>query len=243
MSSVKKCLILGGGNIGLALGRQIKKKLPEAAVVVTKRSIEDVPKEQKEELTFLPHDPLKEGSWSSLAQTLENDFSELDLVISTYGVLHNDTLAPEKKLEDIKLSNLVEAFSVNTFTAPLAAKYLMKIVSKGSPSTFVFLSAKVGSIADDSTGGWYAYRSSKAALNMMVKNMAIEFKNRNKKTFAVAIHPGTTETHLSKPFLSGFSLKVWSPDETAEHILNVISEIGPEKSGSFLNWDGSTIPW
>ena len=80
-------------------------------------------------------------------------------------------------------------------------------------------------------------------INMMVKNMAIEFKNRKKNALAVAIHPGTTATELSRPYLSNFNLKVWEPNQTAEHILRVIDGLKPDNNGDFLNWDGTIIPY
>lgn len=243
LSEVKTCLVLGGGDIGMALARVIKKRNPNTEIIITKRKIEYVSPKEREKFVLYPHDPLSEESWSSLSNTIKSNFGHLDLVISTYGILHDNELSPEKKIEDIALSGLVKAFQVNTFTAPLAVKHLLKLMPRESLSTFVFLSAKVGSISDNSTGGWYAYRASKASLNMMVKNMAIEFKNRKKNALAVAIHPGTTATELSRPYLSNFNLKVWEPNQTAEHILRVIDGLKPDNNGDFFNWDGTIIPY
>ena len=105
------------------------------------------------------------------------------------------------------------------------------------------LSAMVGSIDENEIGGWYGYRASKAALNMMVKTISIELKRSGFKTQVGAIHPGTTHTALSEKFIGTVRHKVWKPLESAENILKVIDGLSPHETGFFKNWDGRTIAW
>jgi NAD(P)-dependent dehydrogenase (short-subunit alcohol dehydrogenase family) len=118
------------------------------------------------------------------------------------------------------------------------------LLDKSEPSQFAFLSAMVGSIGDNRLGGWYGYRSSKAALNMIVKTASIEVSRSNKMAAFAVIHPGTTIGSLSKPFASGIPKnKYYTAEQSASRILSLTESLTPEQSGSFFNWDGSHLPW
>ena len=108
-------------------------------------------------------------------------------------------------------------------------------------SVMAVLSAKVGSIEDNRLGGWYGYRSSKAALNMMIKTAAIELKRTNPNLALIAMHPGTVSSNLSKPF-GGESIGQ-DPDQAASHMLTVTRGLTPENSGQFLSYKNEVIPW
>ena len=108
---------------------------------------------------------------------------------------------------------------------------------------FASISAKVGSIGDNQLGGWYGYRASKSALNMFIKTLAIEFDNRKIPAVVLAIHPGTTATELSRPYVSATKMTVHSVEKTADHILSILDQRNKQDSGKFLNWDGSELPW
>lgn len=187
-------------------------------------------------------DILNHQSWEDISKWLESINIKFDLVISCVGTLSGENPRPEKSLKDISLDQLKEVFSINSFYAPMLAKSLKKYLSKEDSMRFVFLSAMVGSINENSLGGWYSYRASKTALNMFVKNIAIELKRLKFKGKVLSVHPGTTKTKLSKDHLSGVKHKIWTPDETAQNILKVIYETNLE-TGSFLNWDGRRIDW
>ena len=102
----------------------------------------------------------------------------------------------------------------------------------------------VGSIEDNQLGGWYGYRSSKAALNMMIKTASIEMKRINKKACLATIHPGTTIGPLSKPFAGGVSEdKYYSAEQSANRIFELTKTLIPQQTGSFFNWDGTHLPW
>ena len=157
---VKNVLILGDGGIGKALAEEVYTKNPNINVHITSRRL------KSNSSNFNTHilDPLKESSWQNFILELKEQTTALDLVISTYGVLHNpDGLKPEKSLREIDMDKMIETFSINAFTAPLIAKNLHSFFSSTNDSMLVYLSAKVGSLEDNRMGGWYSYRSSKAA--------------------------------------------------------------------------------
>lgn len=244
--SIKNCdhaLILGAGAIGSAMAREINRLNPSCRIFATKRVFSPTPENLPESARILELDPKSERSWNYLVEAIKEETSVLDLVVCTFGLLHNESLKPEKKLEDITLDGLRESFTVNAFAPALAAKHLLPFLSKETPNVFGFLSAKVGSIADDHLGGWHSYRASKAALNMLVKNIAIEFQRRRLKTVALALHPGTTDSKLSRPYLGASGLKVWTPEETASHLLEVLEGATERQTGHFENWDGSELPY
>jgi len=172
----------------------------------------------------------------------------LDLVICCIGVLHNDLLAPEKRLAQLDPEKMLEYYRVNAVLPGLCLKFFTPLLKRtngdSGASKFIVLSAMVGSIEDNSLGGWYGYRSSKAALNMLLKTAAIEIGRVNRRAALVAMHPGTTIGPLSKPFASGVSKdKYFSPVESADRIVNVAESLDEKSNGHFLNWDGSTLPW
>lgn len=165
-------------------------------------------------------------------------------IICCIGVLHNDVVAPEKRLSQLSSDGLAEYFRINTILPAMCLKAFSPLLSKTEPSRFTFLSAMVGSIEDNALGGWYGYRSSKAALNMMVKTASRELVRSNKKAAVALIHPGTTQGPLSKPFSSGVNpANYYTPEQSAKRILSVTESLQAVDTGSFYNWDGSTLPW
>lgn len=165
-------------------------------------------------------------------------------IICCIGVLHNDVVAPEKRLSQIESYALAEYFRINTILPALCLKAFAPLLSKHEPSRFTFLSAMVGSIEDNALGGWYGYRSSKAALNMIVKTASVELARTHKKTSIAVIHPGTTQGPLSKPFSSGVNRdNYYTPEQSAKRILEITESLQPVNTGSFYNWDGSKLPW
>jgi len=165
-------------------------------------------------------------------------------IICCIGVLHNSRIGPEKRLGHLSKTVLEEYFFINSILPALCMKHFVSLLDRQRKSQFVVLSAMVGSISDNKLGGWYGYRSSKAALNMMVKTAAIELARSNKMACLAAVHPGTTRGTLSKPFASGLAKdKYYSPAISAERIWLLMKGLRAEQSGSFFNWDGSKLPW
>lgn len=167
-----------------------------------------------------------------------------DIIICCIGTLHNDSVKPEKRLAQLDEAKLLEYFRINTVLPAMCLKAFASLLSKASDSKFVFLSAMVGSIGDNVLGGWYGYRSSKAALNMMIKTASIELARTHKTAAVAVIHPGTTQGPLSKPFASGVSKdKYYTPEQSAQRILALTESLTANQSGAFFNWDGSVLPW
>lgn len=168
----------------------------------------------------------------------------LDGVIYAAGFLHGQGIQPEKRLEDLDAEALAHAFAVNATGFAILMRAVAPWLRHRRFKTVVAISAKVGSITDNGFGGWYAYRSSKAALNMLVRNLSIELPRKCRPLACVAIHPGTTLSPLSEPFSRSLAqLKVHQPAETAKNIASVIEGLSEGNNGQFLSWDGSQIPW
>ncbi|MBG90889.1 MAG: hypothetical protein CL521_03620 [Actinobacteria bacterium] len=165
-----------------------------------------------------------------------------DLVMVTSGLLHDDGLLPEKKLDDLSETSLRRLFEINTIAPMLVAKYMIPRLSKSGPAIFSALSARVGSISDNRLGGWYGYRASKAALNMMIRTLAIEQKRLFPSQIIVGLHPGTVATPLSDPYIKA-KKSVFMPEESAAHLIQVLSQLSPLDSGYCFAWDGTQIPF
>ncbi|KEI72328.1 C-factor [Endozoicomonas elysicola] len=168
----------------------------------------------------------------------------LDLVIITTGILHEgEGLKPEKSIKDFEADHFSRVFAINTTGPAMVAKHFLPKMARNRKNVFAVLSARVGSISDNRLGGWYAYRASKAALNMIVKNLAIETGRKNKSSIIAALHPGTVDSHLSMPFQSGVPEgKLFTAEYSAEQLLNVIDQLTPGDSGHLFAWDGEKLP-
>jgi len=165
-------------------------------------------------------------------------------IICCIGSLHNDVLAPEKRLSHLDHDTLAEYFRINTILPALCLRFFHPLLDREMPSRFICLSAMVGSIKDNKSGGWYGYRSSKAALNMMIKTAAIEVARTNKQACLAVVHPGTTQGPLSRPFSANVVPdKYYLPEQSAKRIIELMESLRPEQTGQFFNWDGSRLPW
>lgn len=162
------------------------------------------------------------------------------LVIVATGVLHAETFMPEKRLGDLNMAQLEASFRINTIGPALLLRYLAPLLAP-ERGLFACLSAKVGSIGDNRAGGWYSYRASKAALNMVVKTAAIEVKRTQPNSVLVALHPGTVVSRLSQPFQGAAAAR--PADEAARDLLAVLDSLAPADSGSFIAWNGERLPW
>ncbi|MBD1850057.1 SDR family NAD(P)-dependent oxidoreductase [Leptolyngbya sp. FACHB-711] len=195
-------------------------------------------------LTLVAMDITDEEQIAAAVQQIRSQVNQLHFVIYCVGLLHDDEIQPEKGLQQIKAEPMLRYFQVNSIGAILLAKHLLPLLKHSETSIFASISAKVGSIGDNQLGGWYGYRASKAALNMLMKTAAIEYSRKSPKTIVVMLHPGTTDTQLSKPFQRNVPPeKLFSVDRTVSQLLSVISTLQPEHSGQFFSWDGSPLPW
>jgi NAD(P)-dependent dehydrogenase (short-subunit alcohol dehydrogenase family) len=170
----------------------------------------------------------------------------LHLLVNCAGVLHDAErgLGPEKKLDEVQPASLERSFAVNAFGPLLMAKHFRRLLMHDERAVFASISAKVGSIRDNRLGGWYSYRGSKAALNMFTRTLAIEWARSRRNLACVALHPGTTDTELSRPFQGGVPAeRLFSAERSVRQLLQVVDGVTAEQSGSFLSWDGTALPW
>jgi NAD(P)-dependent dehydrogenase (short-subunit alcohol dehydrogenase family) len=184
-----------------------------------------------------------EAIGQDLKQSVEGS-DQLAYVINCIGILHQGDLQPEKSLRQINSENLLTYFQVNSIASILLAKHLTPLIKNSSRTVFATLSAKVGSITDNQLGGWYGYRASKAALNMFMKTIALEYRRTCKTTIVAVLHPGTTDTQLSQPFQRNVPPeKLFSIDRSVDQLYQVMQSLKPEDSGDFFSWDGTRLPW
>jgi NAD(P)-dependent dehydrogenase (short-subunit alcohol dehydrogenase family) len=191
-------------------------------------------------------DASAEDSIARAADSVASVTDRLHLVVNCAGILHGgpQALAPEKRLADVRADALATSFAVNAFGPLLVAKHFEQLLSHRDRAVFASISARVGSIGDNRLGGWYAYRGAKAAQNMFTTTLAIEWARSRRNVACVALHPGTTDTDLSRPFQANVPPgKLFSTERTVRQLLAVIDRLTPADSGRFLAWDGSEIPW
>ena len=173
-----------------------------------------------------------------------DEISQLDsiskIIIAT-GILHTDQIKPEKSIDSIAAEDMKQVFQVNVFGPILLVKKLIPLIKKSKGVKIVFLTARVGSISDNVLGGWHSYRSSKSALNMMIKNLAIELKRLNKEHVVIGIHPGTVKSHLSEPFLRHVKHDIFNPKESIDLMTQVISKVSQTDSGKCFDFSGKVI--
>ncbi len=247
---MKRVVIAGvSGAIGSALAEAILRDYPECQLVGLCRHPDRAP------TALHAHDRVSLLTWDAgAAATLDGMIGELesvipartgiDTLIYAAGVLHAEQMFPEKRLEDLSADAMARAFAVNATGFGLLVRALVPWLRHRELKRIAAVSAKVGSITDNRLGGWYAYRSSKAALNMLVRGLSVELPRRCKPVACVALHPGTTESALSEPFRQSLAqLKVHSPAQTADNLLAVLRGVDQDDNGRFLSWDGSELPW
>lgn len=186
-------------------------------------------------------DLVDDSALSALESRLAEQHGKFHLILDATGVLSVDGHAPEKSLKELDIDRMSRAFLINAIGPALLIKQFSPLLPTKEKSIFAILSARIGSIGDNRLGGWYAYRASKAALNQFLRTASIEIARSNPNAVCVALHPGTVETALSQPFARG--RYTHTPAVAAARLLSVIDQTTPEQSGSFIAYDGSSIPW
>ena len=230
MQTLNNIAVIGAsGAIGNAFFSLLKEKYPQATIHAFSRNSD-------QKIDYQDEDSIES------AANIASEKQPLDLVIVCTGILHDDTVAPEKSLKELSAEKFHHLFEINTIAPAMIAKYFVPKLNKKEQSVFAVLSARVGSISDNQLGGWYAYRASKAALNMIIKTTAIEVARFNKKAAVIGLHPGTVDSALSKPFQSNVpDDQLFSPAKAASYLLNVILERSPQDTGRCFAWDGEEI--
>lgn len=181
-----------------------------------------------------------EASIARVARTVA-DRGQPDLVVVATGVLHSG-FKPERSLAALQAEHLLRDYRINAVGPALVAKHFLPIMPRDRRVVFAALSARVGSISDNRLGGWHAYRASKAALNMLLRNLAIEARRSHPQAVVVGLHPGTVATALSDPFQKGVPPdRLFTPQIAAGHLLSVLNGLDPSDSGGVFAWDGHRI--
>ncbi|MET1113531.1 MAG: SDR family NAD(P)-dependent oxidoreductase [Comamonas sp.] len=224
-----RALVLGAsGAIGAAMARQLRTD-PRCAALCALGRDTDPP------IDFAAPDSVAEAAQALQAQ------APWHLVIVATGMLQGPTGGPEKRLADLRAEHLAASFAINTIGPALALAHFTPQLARGERSLVAVLSAKVGSIGDNRLGGWYSYRASKAALNMLLKTAAIELARTHPQAVLAALHPGTVDSALSAPFRGA---QIGRPaQDAARDLLAVLDGLGPEDSGGFSAYDGQRLPW
>jgi len=250
LNSEAHVLIAGASRgIGLALCAALLARDDVAQVWAVARAASTSPElaalaaQYGDRLKPVDCDARNEQSLEALVSDNLAGCEHLHLVISALGILHQDGAKAEKGLAQLTLASLQASFATNTFAPILLLKHLLPLLRK-HPATFAALSARVGSIGDNRLGGWYSYRASKAALNQLLHTASIELKRLNPASTVLSIHPGTTDTELSRPFQGNVpDGQLFEPAFSADRILEVVGAHGPADSGTFWDWNDKPIVW
>lgn len=252
----KTYLIIGGtGGIGRAMVEQMVAVTADGqtssnhSIRVFATYHNSVPDIEADHLYWLKMDISEEKSIKKAIEEMKQHSDHIDWVINCVGLLHTKQSQPEKALRQLETAFFLENMQVNALASMLIAKHIKPLLkhaerSDEHPAIFATISARVGSITDNELGGWYSYRMSKAALNMGMKNLSIEWERALKDVCVVVMQPGTVNTQLSAPFQGNVKEgHLFSPAYSAEALLEVLSQMTAKQSGSFVDWAGELIPW
>jgi NAD(P)-dependent dehydrogenase (short-subunit alcohol dehydrogenase family) len=239
-TAVSAVVFGAGGGIGAALVRRLVASGEFAAVHAGARC---PPADLPQGALPFAFDLEDEGSIAAALAALP---APPGLVIVATGLLHDEAagVAPEKSYRQMRADALARLFAVNAIGPAMIARHALPLLPRDRRAVLAVLSARVGSITDNRLGGWHGYRASKAALNMLVRGFAIEQARTHPQAIIAALHPGTVDTGLSAPFQRGVPAgKLFSPDQSAGYLLDVIDGLTPQDSGGLFAWDGTCIPY
>ena len=220
-----RALVFGAsGGIGQAFSRFLEDKLGSENVVNVSRSFHGFEISDEEKIL-------------KFSESIEGSFN---LIINATGVLQTTEEGPEKTINVVKQKSMIDMMTINAIGPALLLKNFSKKLDKTKFSVFVNLSARVGSITDNRLGGWISYRSSKAALNQIIKTSSIEINRRNKNAICVGLHPGTVKTRFTEKFQN--TTETISPDESVEMMMKVVENLSVDDNGYCFAYDGKVIP-
>lgn len=184
-----------------------------------------------------------EASIEAAASSLGDD--RLGLVLVLTGILHDgDTISPERRMSELSPPAMNRVFAINAIGPALVAKHFLPTLKRRGKTVFAALSARVGSIGDNRLGGWASYRASKAALNQYIRTLSIEHARRYPDSIVAALHPGTVDTPLSRPFTSRTPPdRLFEAERSAAYLLEVVDSLDASDTGGFFAWDGKPIEY
>ncbi len=237
--SLQKAVAVIGANGGI--GGALVDRLSQDDSIATIYSFSRTPFAHASKKVVVGHIDIEDESTMKEAAAIID--KPLAAVIVATGLLHQPGVRPEKAASQMNSEALVKLFSVNAVGPALVAKHFLPKLTQDHESVFAALSARVGSISDNRLGGWYAYRASKAALNMIIKTLSIEYTRRLPKSIIVGLHPGTVDTSLSKPFQKNVpDHKLFTNEQSADYLLKVVGGLSVADTGLCFAWDGSLVP-
>jgi NAD(P)-dependent dehydrogenase (short-subunit alcohol dehydrogenase family) len=242
-------LIIGANsNIGKAIAAQIQPIENTGLILISRGVTKETEMSVKQNSTDIKRISVKDYQPQSIDLAIKELATHSELPITQVficnGILHSNDFQPEKRLEDFDALAFNQVISANTLTPMLWVQKLTPILTGKSSCKIVVFSARVGSITDNNLGGWYSYRASKAALNMMLKTAAIELARRAKNIKIISFHPGTTDTPLSKPFQKNVPKnKLFTSEFVAKQLLVIVEKAEIDHTASYLDWQGKTIEW
>ena len=243
MSSSSLDIVIGAGSaIGRALIERWSGECARPILAVARSA--DTPA-VIEQLGVQTHQcDYSEAALAAVAIQLQEQSADISRLVICNGVLQGEGYRPERALNQLKTSAMEQVFEVNTFLPMRVLASLTPVIKRSTEPRIAVLSARVGSIGDNRLGGWYSYRGSKAALNMMLRCAALEMRRVNPAAKIMAYHPGTVDTPLSKPFQANVAPeKLFSPARAAEALDTVLSNLAADGELSYLDWQGETVPW
>jgi len=170
-----------------------------------------------------------------------SDFGPYQVIVDATGALTIEGIGPEKSLAQLDSSALMRNFEINAVGPVMALRHFAPLLASG-PCIYAKLSARVGSISDNQKGGWYGYRASKAALNMLLQTAAIELQRKNPQLRVVALQPGTVKSALSKPFAGNVS-HLLEPHDSVAGMLAALKGLSPKSGAHFVDYRGEGIAW
>lgn len=243
-SPITAVLIGASGGIGQAMLEQLLAEPRVSRIHAFARrmskSLQQQATTHSERLSLHSIDLNREASIAACAEQLTG--TAPDLVLITTGLLHSGESLPEKSWRNLESDYFQQQMQINALAPALLAKHLIPLMPRDRRAVFAALSARVGSIGDNRLGGWYSYRASKAALNMLLRCTALEARRRWPKLVVAGLHPGTVDTALSEPFQARVPEgKLFTPEFSACSLLQVIDGLTPADSGSVFAWDGQLI--
>ncbi|KAA8514781.1 hypothetical protein F0562_017960 [Nyssa sinensis] len=245
-------------GIGLEFVKQLLEKTEKGHVVATCRDpsqaagLLDLKNKFAERLNIQQLDLTVESTIEASAKSIKERYGCLNLLINASGILSiPDILQPETTLSKVNKSSLMFAYEVNAVGPILVIKHMWPLLKVGGGigterdvAVVANLSARVGSIGDNSLGGWHSYRSSKAALNQLTKTVSVEFARKKDPIICLVLHPGTVDTDLSKPFQRNVAKgKLFTKEFSVQKLLGIINNAKSHDNGKFFAWDGQEIPW
>jgi len=230
-------VIVGGGAIAKALAEQLAAN-PALSVFVLSRT------ELLQSGVETLETDYSDESLARIAAKIEATGLSLSRLVVTNGLLSNESIRPERKVSDLNEEAFSAIMSVNALLPMRSLAAFWSLIRKSEAPRIAVLSARVGSLEDNELGGWYSYRASKVALNMMMKCAAIEVRRLNKQAKLVAYHPGTVDSPLSKPFQRSVPTgKLFTPKFSAAQLIDILDRVEPDGELAYLDWAGETIPW